>query len=36
MKYGSGKDPYVDENGVLLNKLGEKTEQELEFAENLY
>ncbi|QIW16666.1 cell filamentation protein Fic [Pasteurellaceae bacterium RH1A] len=36
MKYGVGKDPYLDENGVLTNKLGAKTWEALDFAESLF
>ena len=36
MKYGSKQDPYLDKHGVLRNKLGAQTEQELELAENIF
>lgn len=36
MKYGSSNDPYLDENGVLINCLGAKSEAEIDLAENIF
>lgn len=36
MKYGSNSDPYLDENGVLKNCLGAKSEAELDLAETIF
>ncbi|MDG6235983.1 Fic/DOC family protein [Glaesserella parasuis] len=36
MKYGSGRDPYLNQEGVLKNKLGAKTEEELKLAETIF
>jgi len=36
MKYGSGRDPYLNQAGILKNKLGAKTEEELDLAETIF
>lgn len=35
MRYGNS-DPYCDQNGILKNKLGAKTDEELDLAENIF
>ena len=36
MKYGSGRDLYLNQEGILKNKLGAKTEEELDLAETFF
>lgn len=36
MKYGGNNDPYLDENGILKNCLGAKSENALDLAEMIF